>query len=278
MANRKVLRHDRKCKTCGKSPITGYKFCSPECRPSYSDSYPGKTGLTLEEYNRRRTEAANVKYTRTCEACGCEFVMRRPSGQAIKGEAQEGRFCSRECRWTPAKMRAARRQIIGLLQRRRECGGCGAVFTVRQPNQRCCSHECRAKMRSVAQDIYACRVCGSEFEYVMSNGRPSAFCSDGCRAQAKARLKRIGRSGRKAKRRRATVGKVDPLQVFRRDGWRCQSCGVHTPSKKRGSYDADAPELDHIHPLSKGGAHNYLNTQCLCRRCNGLKSDKVSAA
>jgi 5-methylcytosine-specific restriction endonuclease McrA len=27
--------------------------------------------------------------------------------------------------------------------------------------------------------------------------------------------------------------------------------------------------------LSKGGAHTYANTQCLCRKCNSDKSDTV---
>jgi 5-methylcytosine-specific restriction endonuclease McrA len=69
------------------------------------------------------------------------------------------------------------------------------------------------------------------------------------------------------------VENVDPFKVFARDKWHCQDCGVATPRSKRGSYDADAPELDHIKPLSKGGAHSYKNTQCLCRRCNQEKSD-----
>ena len=36
-----------------------------------------------------------------------------------------------------------------------------------------------------------------------------------------------------------------------------------------------SPELDHIHPVSKGGAHSYANTQCLCRQCNAGKSDSL---
>ena len=35
-----------------------------------------------------------------------------------------------------------------------------------------------------------------------------------------------------------------------------------------------SPELDHIIPLSKGGAHTPENTQCVCRQCNSEKADK----
>jgi 5-methylcytosine-specific restriction endonuclease McrA len=74
--------------------------------------------------------------------------------------------------------------------------------------------------------------------------------------------------------RGATVELVDPIKVFERDGWRCQLCMRKTPARLRGSYDPRAPELDHIVPISKGGAHSYINTQCACRECNGKKLDR----
>ena len=71
----------------------------------------------------------------------------------------------------------------------------------------------------------------------------------------------------------ASVENVDPIKVFERDKWKCQICGVKTPRKLRGTINDRAPELDHIMPLSRGGAHSYMNTQCLCRKCNAAKSD-----
>lgn len=41
----------------------------------------------------------------------------------------------------------------------------------------------------------------------------------------------------------------------------------------RGSKNHQAPELDHIIPLSRGGSHTYKNTQLSCRSCNQLKRD-----
>jgi len=52
-------------------------------------------------------------------------------------------------------------------------------------------------------------------------------------------------------------------------------CGTKTPQRLRGTLNKKAPELDHIVPMSKGGAHSYMNTQCLCRACNGAKSNEV---
>lgn len=42
-----------------------------------------------------------------------------------------------------------------------------------------------------------------------------------------------------------------------------------------GTYKVNAPELDHIIPIAKGGAHVWSNLQCACRECNAAKSDKA---
>ena len=64
---------------------------------------------------------------------------------------------------------------------------------------------------------------------------------------------------------------VDPIEIFDRDEWCCKVCGIETPQHKRGTYDADAPELDHIVPLVRGGPHTRANLQCACRSCNLIK-------
>jgi 5-methylcytosine-specific restriction endonuclease McrA len=57
-------------------------------------------------------------------------------------------------------------------------------------------------------------------------------------------------------------------EIFERDGYVCQLCGRKTrPDFKNHSHPL-YPNLDHIVPLSKGGPHTKLNTQCLCRKCN----------
>lgn len=69
---------------------------------------------------------------------------------------------------------------------------------------------------------------------------------------------------------------VNPFKVFERDGWRCQICGKPTPRSRRGTLHPNAPELDHIVPISKGGPHAYANTQCACRACNIEKGDRFA--
>jgi 5-methylcytosine-specific restriction endonuclease McrA len=64
-------------------------------------------------------------------------------------------------------------------------------------------------------------------------------------------------------------------KVFDRDGWMCRLCGIATPKELRGTYENNAPEMDHVVPVARGGAHTYANTQCLCRSCNGWKSART---
>ena len=54
-------------------------------------------------------------------------------------------------------------------------------------------------------------------------------------------------------------------KIFVRDGYRCRECGK---SNKETSL-----EIDHIHPLSKGGRTTEENLQVLCTECNRAKKD-----
>ncbi len=51
--------------------------------------------------------------------------------------------------------------------------------------------------------------------------------------------------------------------VFARDGHRCQYCG------------AQAENIDHIIPRSRGGLHTWENVVAACRRCNAAKEDRL---
>ncbi|MDA8291727.1 MAG: HNH endonuclease [Actinomycetota bacterium] len=54
---------------------------------------------------------------------------------------------------------------------------------------------------------------------------------------------------------------ISRRSVFARDGHRCQYCG------------AQAENIDHVVPRSRGGPHSWENVVASCRRCNASKED-----
>lgn len=161
---------------------------------------------------------------------------------------------------------------------------CGVPMGGRRERARCGVCEAKAgamTARAKAEALHRqdaaviqCDECQFSFCPLYVMGRRSSTCTVCSEAKVKAR-KLAAKLMRKAKVRAVTVEAVNPFRVFERDGWLCRLCGVATPRAKRGTYEDDAPELDHVVPLAKGGAHSYANTQCACRRCNGLKSDAM---
>jgi 5-methylcytosine-specific restriction endonuclease McrA len=51
--------------------------------------------------------------------------------------------------------------------------------------------------------------------------------------------------------------------VLLRDDHRCAYCGSH------------ADTVDHVHPRSRGGRHEWGNVVAACRRCNHRKADRL---
>ena len=69
---------------------------------------------------------------------------------------------------------------------------------------------------------------------------------------------------------RMLVSAQTRFAVFDRDNFTCQYCGRRAPSVTL--------ELDHIHPVSKGGSNDFLNLTTSCLDCNrGKRARKLSA-
>ena len=123
----------------------------------------------------------------------------------------------------------------------------------------------------------ACGICAKPFmDGVNGNAK---YCSAACRKKtenAKAD-RRARRQARKAMLRQTDALIFDPIAILERDGWCCQICGVKTPKKLRRTFKPNAPEVDHIVPVAKGGPTTPENLQCACRRCNAKKTDGPAA-
>ncbi len=227
---------------------------------------------------------------RVCEQCGAVFRMRNPSGAARAGLVKEGRFCSRPCSHKASRLYAdkseskraekdrvrAKRGLPPLPKRPSSvsCSICIKPFTPRSTRQHICSVPCRQEdMRRKAATYYsgpahAPRECAECVKTYTPEHGAAVYCGAPCATRAK---RRVAHKKERARLRLATVESVNPTIVFNRDRWRCQLCGTPTPRRLRGSTTTNAPELDHIVPLSRGGEHSYRNTQCLCRACNASK-------
>lgn len=302
-------RYQKTCEGCGTTFVAGIahaRFCCRGCYAKYryanapgyefacvvcGDGFVSRQSMAsccsaecLRSLQSQLAKAAAPppKYPpRSCERCGEQFHPNRPSGAQKRGEVGWGKFCSKKCSSSTGRpLDNARRRLLSVLASRRICPICAEIFVGRS-NATFCSSACRAEhaRRSSLSTYHAkqaqiiairppktCPECNKEFT-PQHGGRE--FCSPKCAKRSNKRVRKaLERSARGA-----AVERVNPFDVFRRDAWRCQLCGVKTLSKQRGTIHPRAPELDHIVPLSRGGAHTYRNTQCACRACNQKKSN-----
>lgn len=257
-----------KCRQCGSELLPGQKkYCSGACcsMAYYIRKNPDRKPQA-ERWKAEHEQSIN-KNKRICKQCGKEFIMVRHS---------KGLFCSYRCRgkYRSEQPRKPKQKPV------KYCKICG-VEIVRGVY---CGDECRKekarresrkhneiKMLNKTTKERLCKECGNPFKSEYGSKR-RVFCSDICLHR---NMHRIRRHKERAKLRLVKVETVDPIKVFRRDGWICQICKRKLQNKDRGTYKDTAPELDHIIPLSKGGEHSYRNTQCSCRKCNADKKGNV---
>lgn len=234
---------------------------------------PKKPHLVTDE-NRQRAFIRGA-YARNCLQCGTGYNYH-PAAKDKGHEHKRGLFCSWDCKSQHIKDSKPGPSSVVYAG---YCEACGGPF-VCKTKRKYCGKECwpKATVPTYLERpafIKNCKVCDTRYEVRSSGGMPSQFCSDECRSKMRASHRRIAGAASKAKRRAATIEKVDPFVVFDRDGWKCQICGIDTPRELRGSHKNNAPELDHVIPIAKDGKHSYANTQCCCRKCNIKKSDKI---
>jgi 5-methylcytosine-specific restriction endonuclease McrA len=209
---------------------------------------------------------------RACVQCGGQFKAR------ASGRPQ--RYCGAVCRNRIAYLKA-NPLTAGA------CAKCdGPLPTGAHGNRTYCSSRCRWASENEGRyqpRRYAerpCAVCAKSFTPIKWHAR---YCSSKCNHVALMRdphrrtSTRAYGYKRRALKRGASNGIVVVAEVIlRRDGWTCQICGIKTPEALRGKRVANAPELDHIIPLSRGGAHTPDNLQCACLACNRRKGARVA--
>lgn len=250
------------------------KYCSAACRRlAHTDGKTSAPALTRAEMSAAAQNHAE------CEHCSVSFTWTRKSFSAKQIAAGHiPKFCSVPCA-AKAQGLARRKPVQPKIEPPLPpCSIC-AVRPVERRRASYCGADCREIARQIAVDrargtqrgTFTCRHCDTQFERVYGVKRRT-FCSDKC---AQKHHKSVRKAMTRAPSDGRKVEKVTPLRVFKRDGWRCHICGGQTDPALRGTCEPDAPELEHIIPLSKGGDHSYANTACAHRRCNQEKGDTL---
>lgn len=249
-------RERRKCLACGNEFVVtkpAHVYCTRECgvktrRPVLPVGVR-PCAFCAKPFAQATGRAIYCRDTCKVAACFARQGKRRPFARQVESNAQR----LEEERFQREGQLARDRAFLALMQCLRR------VATRRRRED---LDRRRSEMR--------CIQCGAMFAVLTGQTR---LCSDECRIQHSKPFRRAANAARRALERAATVEVFDPEEVLARDGWRCQICGVDTPKRLRGTYKPNAPELDHIVALSRGGEHSRANTQCACRRCNGIKSN-----
>lgn len=227
------------CQVCGQLLTRGQAaFCNAQCR-----------GVSLRKF-------------RTCKHCGKEY---RPK------KADRKHYCSRECVYLAKAQQWEDSHKVIRLAIVRVCVACGGPIPWTMPvTAEICGDGCRkARARQSSRSISAkkkdlsqrkCKECKRVFVPEYGNKRRE-FCCDYCmHKHAKVvRIRRVRHDG---------ADRIDPREVFQRDNWMCHMCGKETPWYLRGTTEPNAPELDHLIPLARGGGHTMDNVACCCRECN----------
>jgi 5-methylcytosine-specific restriction endonuclease McrA len=265
------------CLTCGSAlPVRESGVCAgPVVR---GGRRPG-AGRPRRYCSRRCSDVASGERKRALTPCG---VCAQPSRASKTG------ICS-SCR-----------SLLAVKTLRRTCQECGKHYSPTHAGQRVCGQSCGGRRAGrvtqarygTAVKSFQCEGCLQVVERVSSATRDARrFCSRECywhaRSAGKWAGKRVPRladaanlsSRRRAERMRTAEREaVDPLVVLDRDGWVCKECGCETPKELRGQFVSNAPEVDHIVPLARGGTHMYDNLRCVCRRCNQVKGARLKTA
>jgi 5-methylcytosine-specific restriction endonuclease McrA len=192
--------------------------------------------------------------------CGALLVAQRRG-------ANPRRWCSASCRARYA------RYPDGLTDR--TCPHCLGTFQAAGSKKLYCSRQCgwlaRGRLAPKSEDwasghqperVASCGVCGNATLTRTSNVR----CGP-CRVAGRRAV-----SARKRSKRRGAVltGRYTLPQIGERDEWICHLCSGAVDASLSGMAQ-DGPTIDHLIPISLGGADGPDNVRLAHRRCNSRR-------
>lgn len=137
-----------------------------------------------------------------------------------------------------------------------DCRYCGRLFVARSP-----------------RGALVCKDRPCRLRYNVDRTRPHVAAY----SRANRERRRLAEWNRQAAKRASSTGPVDRLEVFTRDGWTCWLCGCSVDRLLTG-HDRGGPTVDHVVPLSRGGAHDMANLRLAHMACNAGRGARSAPA
>lgn len=263
---------DRICKTCGMSFIAHNAkavYCSHRCRDI---GYRVNNGIPCN---------TNTKpYIKTCKVCGKAYETYRDAVGT----------CSPECAIEWHKYRGRQEE-----KSTRECPICGCLFTISGSSSQatCGDRVCMAaykkqrheernikwqqkrikRAKKEHDDERKCIICGRSFMCYTNETKKT--CGHEC-SLILARMNRCRRDKRIPKEQR--IDSISLKRLYERDKGICYICGKKCDWKNWRTSDSGHqypgdryPTVEHVIPVSLGGADAWENVRLACWKCNSEK-------
>lgn len=265
-----------------------------EASREYKRTHRERAAAWAREARRRKREGFVRPTTTTCRTCGVDVVVE-PNGLVPI-------YCSRACSpSTRDRVHASRPPKPKIAKR---CQKCGAAFETHATYAKWCSRSCaprKPQKRPAAS--HTCRTCGDVFVAAGKHTWCVTCLAAGAKDLAEKEWKRkwmTSPSGRESKRRQARnkyqtpsgrerakakkrrreyrargasrTTPYDRLSIFQRDGWRCHLCARRVDPLAKWP-DQMCASIDHLIPLSAGGADSAENVRLAHWLCNVRRGD-----
>lgn len=259
---RRPVKRPRACVVCG-APFTPRAKKSVSCSRACAAKRAAVTRWAGQDAEARSQHAALMHAGRwvdkTTRSCGCGHIVPWYEGRYLKKcDDCVGLICKEDACVNPVPRHS--RYCPPCAESRRKAQ---RAATRDSSTLVCCEIDCDRPVRARS-------VCNMHYKRLLrAEGRlVSPAWDDRRRNNYHARRARLagGRNG----------DAVMLAELLARDGYRCGICGD--------SVDADAAypdplskSIDHIVPLSRGGAHSPENCQLAHLRCNVSKGAKLAA-
>lgn len=237
-----------------------YQFVCQGCGIAYRTDYKDRNKYHSRECAFKHKATGPRPKPKECAECGSEY--QRQNGY-------DNNYCSLAChdKAFSSVCKVCGREFVGARREQKQCGDdeCRKAF------ERNRYYENFVSVAETNPEVTKkCARCGKKFTANYYATR-RIYCSKRCMTRATKRANNYQRAKLFGVKRK----KFSELRILKRDGWKCYICGVHTPQELRGTFEDNAPEIDHVIPMSKGGPHTPDNVRCCCRKCNIAKSDRT---